>query len=117
MNREDGFYWVKYHDRWEVSEFLSGVWWGTGIDSPRTDRAMDEIGPRVQRDSEIVKQRDELERQLQRVVRRAYNSGWKYRGDFEKDSSTGYYAEDWIEKEYPDGILALIEAEKSGVKP
>lgn len=32
MNREDGFYWIKYIEHWEVAEFEEGYWWLTAVE-------------------------------------------------------------------------------------
>ena len=52
MERESGFYWVKYDNKWEVAEFggdgLGGFWWmRTGDECDYGTDEMDEIGERI----------------------------------------------------------------------
>jgi hypothetical protein len=119
MKREDGFYWVQYHGNWEVAQWEGNGWWFTGGAQHPVDGDTDAIGPRVQRDSEVVRQRDELVAATRRMLSTrdlgfyAF-SGWHtkqcglvqdYQHPRDCDCLTGDLKK----------IIARIEAEKSGV--
>ncbi len=70
--REQGFYWVRRHlttdpepCRWDS---LMEWWQFCGSDIPYMNEDLIDIGPRVQRDSEVVRQRDELIDQRNQLV-------------------------------------------------
>jgi len=95
--REDGFYWIK----WLGTEYVA-YWYSeeSGWLIPGFGKAVRDvvdIGLRVQRDSEVVRQRDEAVKALQSAAR--------------KLSRVGYSGQEFFE------LIARIEAEKSGVKP
>jgi hypothetical protein len=47
MEREEGFYWVKYQGRWMPAELRHHAWWLTGKDIMRLETTLDAIGPRI----------------------------------------------------------------------
>ena len=62
MKREDGFYWVLTGplQEWSIAMWDDGGWDLMRNPTMVNDDYFYKIGPRVQRDSDLVKQRDEL---------------------------------------------------------
>jgi len=113
VKREDGFYRVRCGDNWQIAKWESWEpsgpsWFRHGYDGiersdpPIEDSFFDEIGPRVQRDSDLVKQ---LSDGLGNV--RTMLAGKMSKGEFVN--------EEWYNKADVLQLLARIEAAKSGV--
>jgi hypothetical protein len=45
MDRENGFYWVKIGDNWEVAEWAQGHWWVCGSEVPPLEART--VGPKI----------------------------------------------------------------------
>jgi hypothetical protein len=43
MTREEGFYWIRRDDKWEVAEYVDGDWFTAGNDTPVRLQDWDEI--------------------------------------------------------------------------
>ncbi len=98
--REDGWYWVVSHlgAKPRPSQYKDGIWYeidDVGEAICWIDEHWLEIGPRVQRDSEVVRQRDELLSELRIVI--------------------SYLPEEL--RDIAWRLVNRIEADKSGVKP
>lgn len=105
--REDGFYWV----RWNGEEYVA-YWYsdesgwlipGFAASIRPYEIKEEDIGPRVQRDSEVVRERDDLLADLKRI--QTLTDYWKNLSD-SRGSVSGRV----------DELIARIESQKSGVK-
>ncbi len=109
MKREDGFYWVRFNQTGadQVSELLGGVWFHAGTE---TNGFPDEVLERVQRDSDLVKQRDELVTELSSIAMKISGELCCFTGGEEARYTALKKAYESLER-----TLARIEAAKSGV--
>lgn len=104
--REDAFYFVKidlysepFPARWKAS---LKCWLIAGNENLFDDAAFVQIGPRVQRDSEVVRERDELLAALKLSIKLELQGSFEERLEALTDLNE---------------LIARIESQKSRVKP